>query len=232
MPLLLGSFTLIQVNVSIDNMDFIDLPVPEEEDSLRALCEASFPVRYCDRFYSLLVHPSLLKGEFFVRALYRPKPSGRLGRELLGMMCCLILEATDKLAQNALSPLQGWPFRVFLNGEPVLRPYGYLMSIAVTVKRSGLGSRLLQEFETLMWSAGCVLVFLHTSDDNEIAHQFYTHHGYKRVREQRNFYCYGNRIHSGLVYLKPRVPGQVYASPGSPIPIIRSRFEMYYYSQK
>jgi ribosomal-protein-alanine N-acetyltransferase len=73
------------------------------------------------------------------------------------------------------------------------RSQGHVITIDVgpDVRRSGVGSLLLQSAEDRMRAAGCTAVGLETAVDNATALAFYKRHGYSVIRTWPRYYSNG-----------------------------------------
>lgn len=78
-------------------------------------------------------------------------------------------------------------------GFAIAQPYkkhGRILTLDVLTqaRRSGLGSRLLQESEARLRRHGCTEVYLETAVDNEPAIKLYHKHGYRILRTLPGYY--------------------------------------------
>ena len=86
------------------------------------------------------------------------------------------------VAEQAGSPLLGWVhvFRCFLVHTDPEAQIGALI-IDATVRRSGVGQRLMQAAEQWAREQGCWAVYLRSNKERLDAHQFYHKIGYETV---------------------------------------------------
>ncbi|BCS91858.1 ribosomal protein S18-alanine N-acetyltransferase [Metallosphaera javensis (ex Sakai et al. 2022)] len=82
-----------------------------------------------------------------------------------------------------------------------LKVRGHIISIASSseVRRTGIGSLLLQELERRFHKLGCTYSYLEVNVNNEEAIRFYYNRSYRVVRTRRNYY--GRNKH-GFVMVK------------------------------
>jgi ribosomal-protein-alanine N-acetyltransferase len=85
---------------------------------------------------------------------------------------------------------RGWQVVGFIVGQRHPRGMGHIITIDVLPNSQGIGvgSRLLQESEARLKTAGCRSIYLETAVDNETALQFYKRHGYYVLKTIPRYY--------------------------------------------
>ncbi len=78
----------------------------------------------------------------------------------------------------------------FVVGQKLPRGIGHVVTIDVILpaRRSGVGSRLMEECETRLRGAGCAAIYLETAVDNEAALKFYKRRGYSLLKTIPRYY--------------------------------------------
>jgi len=89
----------------------------------------------------------------------------------------------------------------FVIGKSEPKKLGHIITIDVTPhrQRQAVGSRLLSEIETWLWSRGAEAIYLETPVDDKGAQGFYEKHGYFILERIENYY---NDSLDGFVMMK------------------------------
>lgn len=95
----------------------------------------------------------------------------------------LVGETQEKLRSK-------WKISGFVVGQQPRRGLGHIVTIDVLpdARRTGLGTRLMQEVETQLKQEGCENIFLETAVDNLPAIKFYKRLGYSVVKTIPRYY--------------------------------------------
>lgn len=97
------------------------------------------------------------------------------------------------------APPHKWEPIGFVVGQRHGRGLGHVITIDVLphARRTGVGSRLMQETEERLKFNGCDSIYLETAVDNEAALRFYKRHGYYVLKTIPRYYM--NRIDALLL---------------------------------
>jgi ribosomal-protein-alanine N-acetyltransferase len=78
----------------------------------------------------------------------------------------------------------------FVVGQRHARGLGHIITIDVLpeARRDGIGTRLMEESEARLKTAGCHSIYLETAVDNESALKFYKRHGYYVLKVIPRYY--------------------------------------------
>lgn len=87
-------------------------------------------------------------------------------------------------------PRDKWKIVGFAVGQQPRRSLGHIVTIDILpeARRTGIGSRLMQEIETRLQVDGCETIFLETAVDNTAAIKFYKRLGYFIVKTIPRYY--------------------------------------------
>jgi ribosomal-protein-alanine N-acetyltransferase len=94
------------------------------------------------------------------------------------------------VGESQEKPRSKWEIVGFAVGQQPRRGLGHIVTIDVLpeARRSGLGTRLMEEIETRLKSTGCEVIFLETAVDNGSAIKFYKRLGYHVVKTIPRYY--------------------------------------------
>ena len=98
--------------------------------------------------------------------------------------------AFTMVGESRSSPRGKWNILGFAVGQQPRRGLGHIVTIDVLpdARRSGLGSRLMEEIEKRLQADGCETIFLETAVDNTAAIKFYKRLGYFIVKTIPRYY--------------------------------------------
>ena len=98
--------------------------------------------------------------------------------------------AFTMVGESRSSPRAKWKIVGFAVGQQPRRGLGHIVTIDVLpdARRTGLGSRLMEEIEKRLQAEGCETIFLETAVDNTAAIKFYKRLGYFIVKTIPRYY--------------------------------------------
>lgn len=108
-------------------------------------------------------------------------------RELSGYMN---LRGAFTIVGETRAAKRNWEIAAFAVGQQPRRGLGHVVTIDVLpdARRTGLGTRLMQEIESRLGQHGCETIFLETAVDNLPAIKFYKRLGYSVVKTIPRYY--------------------------------------------